>query len=190
MRGLLIRTDQEPVIIDIQQDEYGSTLHALQKEVGGNIEAFPVLFGEGIALYVNEDGLATCPPNRAVYATKAMEKEGYLSQMDFAHVAKEGELYTILFGNIVAVGFDPETGDDRGLTYDEVEQVNDYFTKVSPPGSGLMEALAIQQVAHRDDRTQEGHVSLKETARDAKNAADHLGGERGAAEPELDRNGR
>lgn len=74
MRGLLIRTDQEPVIIDIQQDEYGSTLHALQKEVGGNIEAFPVLFGEGIALYVNEDGLATCPPNRAVYATKAMEK--------------------------------------------------------------------------------------------------------------------
>ena len=53
-----------------------------------------------------------------------------------------------------------------------------------------MEALAIQQVAHRDDRTQEGHVSLKETARDAKNAADHLGGERGAAEPELDRNGR
>lgn len=41
MRGLLIRTDREPVIIDIEQDEYGSTLDALQKEVGGNIEASP-----------------------------------------------------------------------------------------------------------------------------------------------------
>lgn len=179
MRGLLIRTDREPVIIDIEQDEYGSTLDALQKEVGGNIEAFSPLFGEGIDLYVNEDGLATCLPNRAVYATKEMEQEGYLSQMDFSHVAKEGELYTILFGDIVAVGFDPETGDNRGLTYEEVEQVNAYFTKVSPPGSGLMEVLAIQQGVCRGSHAQEKHVSLKETTEDARNAADRLSCERG-----------
>ncbi len=190
MRGLLIRTDREPVIIDIEQDEHGSTLHALQKEVGGNIEAFSPLFGEGIDLYVNEDGLSICPPNRAIYATKAMEEEGYLSQMDYSHVAKEGELYTILFGDIVAVGFDPETGDSRSLTCDEVEQVNAYFTKVSPPGSGLMEALAIQQGAHRDNQTRDGRVSLKETLWDAKSAADRLDEECGADEPEHDRDGR
>lgn len=96
MRGLLIRTDRKPVTIDIEKDENGSTLDSLQHLVGGNIEAFPVLFEEGIDLYVNEDGLTTCPPNRAIYATKAMEEEGYLSQMDYSHVAKEGELYTIL----------------------------------------------------------------------------------------------
>lgn len=72
MRGLLIQTDREPVVIDIQRDEGGSTLHSLQNLVGGNIEAFSPLFGEGIDLYVNEDGLSTCPPNRAVYATKEM----------------------------------------------------------------------------------------------------------------------
>lgn len=184
MRGLLIQTDREPVVIDIQRDEGGSTLHSLQNLVGGNIEAFSPLFGEGIDLYVNEDGLSTCPPNRAVYATKEMEQEGYLSQMDYSHVAKEGELYTILHGDIVAVGFDPETGDNRGLTYDEVEQVNDYFTKVSPPGSGLSEVLALLRGAHWEDHGHEEHASLKKTAEDAKNAADHLEAERGQDAPE------
>lgn len=190
MRGLLIQTDREPVIIDIERDEHGSTLDALQKLVGGNIEVFSPLFGEGIDLYVNEDGLSTCPPNRAVYATKAMEEEGYLSQMDYSHVAKEGELYTILFGDIMAVGFDPETGDNRDLTEGEVEQVNDYFTKVSPPGSGLMAALAIRQGARRDDRTQEAHVSLKETTEAARNAADRLDGEHGPDAPARGGDGR
>lgn len=184
MRGLLIRTDREPVVIDIEQDEHGSTLHALQKEVGGNIEAFSPLFGEGIDLYVNEDGLSICPPNRAIYATKAMEEEGYLSQMDYSHVAKEGELYTVLFGDIVAVGFDPETGENRSLTDEEVGEVSSYFTKASGPGSGLMEVLAIQQGAYRDARSQDGRASLKETAQDARNAADRLGDAHGPDTPE------
>lgn len=186
MRGLLIQTDREPVIIDIERDEHGSTLDALQKLVGGNIEVFSPLFGEGIDLYVNEDGLATCPPNRAVYATKAMEEEGYLSQMDFSHVAKEGELYTVLFGDIVAVGYDLETGENRSLTDEEVGEVSGYFTKVSGPGSGLMEALAILQGAYRDDRdrTPEGRASLRETAQEARNAADRLGDEHRPDMPE------
>lgn len=74
MKGMLIPTNGNPVEIDIKVDEEGSTLHDLQRLVGGNIEPFDVIFGEGISLYVNEEGLFTCPPNRAVYATKGMEE--------------------------------------------------------------------------------------------------------------------
>lgn len=64
MKGMLIPTNGNPVEIDIKVDEEGSTLHDLQRLVGGNIEPFDVIFGEGISLYVNEEGLFTCPPNR------------------------------------------------------------------------------------------------------------------------------
>ena len=84
MKGMLIPTNGNPVEIDIEVDEAGSTLHDLQRLVGGNIEPFDVIFGEGISLYVNEEGLFTCPPNRAVYATKGMEEAGYLSMMDYS----------------------------------------------------------------------------------------------------------
>lgn len=64
MKGMLIPTNGNPVEIDIEVDETGSTLHDLQRLVGGNIESFDVIFGEGTSLYVNEEGLFTCPPNR------------------------------------------------------------------------------------------------------------------------------
>lgn len=71
MKGMLIPVDGEPKEIDIEQDNEGSTLDSLQRLVGGNIEPFDVIFGDGISVYVNEEGLFTCPPNRAIYATKA-----------------------------------------------------------------------------------------------------------------------
>lgn len=92
MKGMLIPTNGNPVEIDIEVDETGSTLHDLQRLAGGNIESFDVIFGEGTSLYVNEEGLFTCPPNRAVYATKGMEEAGYLSMMDYSSPVKEGEL--------------------------------------------------------------------------------------------------
>lgn len=58
MKGMLIPTNGNPVEIDIKVDEEGSTLHDLQRLVGGNIEPFDVIFGEGISLYVNEEGLS------------------------------------------------------------------------------------------------------------------------------------
>lgn len=58
MKGMLIPTNGNPVEIDIEVDETGSTLHDLQRLVGGNIEPFDVIFGEGISLYVNEEGLS------------------------------------------------------------------------------------------------------------------------------------
>ena len=133
MKGMLIPTNGNPVEIDIEVDETGSTLHDLQRLVGGNIEPFDVIFGEGISLYVNEEGLFTCPPNRAVYATKGMEEAGYLSMMDYSSPVKEGELYSILCGDLVAVGFDFETGENRDLSSDEMFRVADYFTEVSKP---------------------------------------------------------
>lgn len=58
MKGMLIPTNGNPVEIDIKVDEEGSTLHDLQRLVGGNIEPFDVIFGEGISLYVNEEVIA------------------------------------------------------------------------------------------------------------------------------------
>lgn len=151
MKGMLIPTNGNPVEIDIEVDETGSTLHDLQRLVGGNIEPFDVIFGEGISLYVNEEGLFTCPPNRAVYATKGMEEAGYLSMMDYSSPVKEGELYSILCGDLVAVGFDFETGENRDLSADEMSRVADYFTEVSKPGSGIEEVIAIRMGQRREE---------------------------------------
>lgn len=120
-----------PEEIDLALDERGSALGSLQKAVGGCIEPFNILFNGGIDLYINDEGLFTCPPNRAIYATEAMEETGYLSQLDYATPVKEGELYTILHGDIVAVGYDPNTGSSRDLTDDEMREVTEYFTNHS-----------------------------------------------------------
>ena len=184
MKGVLIPTDGAPRPIDIQKDSDGSALHSLQQLVGGNIEAFPVIFGDDICVYVNEEGLYNCPPNRAVYATQGMEEAGYISQLDYDHAVKEGELYTVLFGDLVAVGYDPETGEDRDLTDSEVATVSAYFTKVSTPGSGFREVLAIQSGAYR--RASEERVTLKEEAESSREAADSLSAERTSEEPNRD----
>lgn len=184
MKGVLIPTDGAPRPIDIQKDSDGSALHSLQQLVGGNIEAFPVIFGDDICVYVNEEGLYNCPPNRAVYATQGMEEAGYISQLDYDHAVKEGELYTVLFGDLVAVGYDPETGENRDLTDSEVATVSDYFTKVSTPGSGFREVLAIQSGTYR--RASEERVTLKEEAESSREAADSLSAERTSEEPNRD----
>lgn len=184
MKGVLIPTDGAPRPIDIQKDSDGLALHSLQQLVGGNIEAFPVIFGDDICVYVNEEGLYNCPPNRAVYATQGMEEAGYISQLDYDHAVKEGELYTVLFGDLVAVGYDPETGEDRDLTDSEVATVSDYFTKVSTPGSGFREVLAIQSGAYR--RASEDRVTLKEEAESSREATDSLSAERTSEEPNRD----
>lgn len=184
MKGVLIPTDGAPRPIDIQKDSDGSALHSLQQLVGGNIEAFPVIFGDDICVYVNEEGLYNCPPNRAVYATQGMEEAGYISQLDYDHAVKEGELYTVLFGDLVAVGYDPETGEDRDLTDSEVATVSDYFTKVSTPGSGFREVLAIQSGAYR--RASEERVTLKGEAEAMRSASDALSGEHGTDAPQRD----
>lgn len=123
----------------------GSTLKPLQALVGGNIETFDIAFGEEVSLYVNEEGLFTCPPNRAIFATEEMAKAGYLSQLDYSKVVEMGDFYTVLNGDIVAVGFDPETGESRSLTDGETARVEGYFAVISRPGSG---AKAVDDIRH------------------------------------------
>ena len=87
----------------------------------------------------------TCPPNRAIFATEEMAKAGYLSQLDYSKVVEMGDFYTVLNGDIVAVGFDPETGESRSLTDGETARVEGYFTVISRPGSG---AKAVDDIRH------------------------------------------
>lgn len=93
---------------------------------------------------VNDDGTSEFGPNRAIYATRAMEERGYLSQIDYRHVPAEGELYTILHGQIVALGFEPDSGASVSLTEEQAETVTEYFTETSPAGSGLLENLRLR----------------------------------------------
>lgn len=65
IRAMLIATGEPPREVTLLPDKNGSTLRPLQALVGGNIEAFDIAFGETVSLYVNEEGLFTCPPNRA-----------------------------------------------------------------------------------------------------------------------------
>lgn len=113
IRAMLIATGEPPREVTLLPDKNGSTLKPLQALVGGNIETFDIAFGEEVSLYVNEEGLFTCPPNRAIFATEEMAKAGYLSQLDYSKVVEMGDFYTVLNGDIVAVGFDPETGESR-----------------------------------------------------------------------------
>lgn len=178
MKGMLIPVDGRPMEVAIHPDGHGSHLHALQELVGGDIEPLNVVFGEEVSLYVNDEGLYSCPPNRAVYATRGMEEAGYVSQMDYSTVVREGDPYCILFGDIVAVGFDPETGEDRDLTEAEATTVTDYFTHVSPPDSGMREVRAIQsRIPHEDVNHADGAPSLSETAAESRSASSALSGE-------------
>lgn len=144
IRAMLIATGEPPREVTLLPDKNGSTLKPLQALVGGNIETFDIAFGEGVSLYVNEEGLFTYPPNRAIFATEEMAKAGYLSQLDYSKVVEMGDFYTVLNGDIVAVGFDPETGESRSLTDGESARVEGYFTVISEPGSGEKAVDAIR----------------------------------------------
>jgi hypothetical protein len=110
----------------------------LQVCVGGPIEAAGYIFCDEPAVYVNVEGILGASletANRAVYATRQMAEAGYLSQMDFSHAVAEGKLYSIVFGDMVWVGFDPETGENRDITDAESERVVERFGGVESIGS-------------------------------------------------------
>lgn len=128
IRAMLIATGEAPREVTLLPDKNGSTLKSLQALVGGNIETFDIAFGEEVSLYVNEEGLFTCPPNRAIFATEEMAKAGYLSQLDYSKVVEMGDL-----------------GESRSLTDGETARVEGYFTVISRPGSG---AKAVDDIRH------------------------------------------
>lgn len=185
MKGVLIPTDGAPRPIDIQKDSDSSVLSSLQRLVGGNIEAFPVIFGDNICVYVNEEGLYNCPPNRAVYATHGMEEAGYISQIDYSHTVKEGELYTVLFGDLVAVGYDPDTTDVHDILTDEqIAHIEEWADALS--AKDVLPKAAF--VAH-DPTYKKPHdepVSLADEAKASRSASEALADEVGVDIPQHD----
>ena len=130
----------------LEADSDGGFLRGLQGCVGGFIEPASYIFEDAPAVYVNEEGLLGASidtANRAIYATRRMAEMGYLSQMDYSHAVEEGELYSIVFGNMVCVGFDPETGEDRDITDTEVERVVERFGSAESIESGAVEYLRL-----------------------------------------------
>lgn len=81
--------------------------------------------------------------NRAVYADKAMEDAGFLSQLDFRTPVREGDLYAIVFGDMVFTGLDPETGGSRDISPEERERVRERFGGAESIDSGASELLSV-----------------------------------------------
>lgn len=143
MRALLIGIDDVREI-DIEQDsETGSCYRSLRNAVGGLIEPFTPLYGPEVTLYVNDNGIAEgCRPNRAVYANRRMVEAGYLSMIGGASyrgaerdgIVREGELYAILYGPIVAIGYDPMADEYLPLTDEQAEAVKRDFGENAPMG--------------------------------------------------------
>lgn len=142
MKAALIPVGGKPRLINIESDE-GSYLHSLQNLVGGLIEPYDVLYGSSPLLWVNEEGLYTQAPNRAIYANEHSVSEGYLSSESWTEVVKLGELMTVLHGDIVAVSYDfDEYGEEieRDITDEEFNQLCKDFDEVN---SGELEEFRI-----------------------------------------------
>ena len=138
---------EEPRLVEIEADGDGSFLTAMKGLVGGWIEHFDSPFFGRPTLVVNDSGLVDgLPPNRAVWATAEMAEAGYLSTLDYSHVAEEGELYGILFGPILAVSYD-EDGEERDISDDEWAAVVREFGGYAGMLSGRQAALAVREGA-------------------------------------------
>lgn len=135
MKALLIPVGEEPREVEVEG------LADLQELVGGTIDAVGWVFDDSPTLYVNEEGKVNgMLPNRAVYVT---EKEDGCQKWDGGTWA-EGEVIDILFGPIVAIGFDPRTGEDRGITPEDAGRVRERFSgSVEADNSGAIEYLKI-----------------------------------------------
>lgn len=138
---------EDPVEMRIPAEEDGSTLRPLQELVDGNIEL--VRLFDGIDVYVNDCGLWEQPANRALFATRDLDLPigELINIVDGRSIVEEGDLFSVLFGSIVAVGYDPETGESRSLTAGEAERVRRYFTEVSPAFSGPVAVEAVRMGA-------------------------------------------
>lgn len=143
---MVVPVGREPELKTLESDENGSFLKALQGCVGGLIESLPRLFDDAPAGYCNEEGALGATfldANRAVYADKAMEDAGFLSQLDFRTPVREGDLYAIVFGDMVFTGLDPDTGESRDISPEERERVRERFSGAESIDSGASELLSL-----------------------------------------------
>lgn len=179
VRGLLIPVGEKPREVLIDKDE---SLSEMQGYVHGNVDVLSVL-GDGIDLWINDEGLFNgSMPNRAIYATKSMEKTGYLDQLTFSHPVQEGELYTIICGDFIALACDEE-GAISSLPRETIDSLKETF---DDPMTGYNEWMRIKNGGERNrnpsvhDRVQNSHeapvppCSLADEVKDMQRAANEL----------------
>ena len=140
--------------VELKPDNEGSYLKALQRQVEGWIEYVPWAANGRTHLIVNEEGLFRCRPNRVLFQTSEMVKEGYGSQLT-GQAAEEDEAVLILFGPVLAVAFDETVDEDgcpdevyRDITEDEIAEVESYCKPAGTPAVWLVKAGA--PLPHRE----------------------------------------
>ena len=146
IRIVVIEPGRDPYLKEVEPEGHeASYLSAFQSEVGGNVEAYNVLWGDEPLIYVNEEFLFNgSQPNRAIYANDHMEREGYLSQMDYTSVVKRGDLYGLICGTFIAVSYDVNTGKPRDISIEEWLEVCATFAGIRSVLSGGVEATKLQ----------------------------------------------
>lgn len=175
-RAVLVPVDSDPVAIGITSGQ------DIMNHVGGFFDEatgnMPCDRGKGIvpldvfpfnvSIYVNGRTISSnrslsvcqpnCQPNRAFYATESMEKEGCRSSIDGKPVVA-GLPMSVLYGNIVVNGFNPDRACDRSLTDGEMMDVMNYFQRESPRDSGREVALIVQNGLYGELRESLTHDS-------------------------------
>lgn len=135
MKAILVPVGNDPRIVEVEGYK------DIQRYVGGNIDAAGWIFDNSPAVYVNDEGkLGRFQPNRAVYARP--EDEGKMT-WDGGTVRK-GQCLDIISGDFICIGFDPETGEDRDVSEEEIARVRDAFAGPGSIDSGVMEVMAIR----------------------------------------------
>lgn len=155
IQAVLVPVGFDPVAIEINgAQDIMSHVGGIIDEASGYLPPDALPFN--LSMYVNDEGLYSCQPNRAFYATESMEHEGYYSAIDGKPVVS-GLPSSLLFGNIVITGFNPETGEDKSLSAGEMMDTMNYFQRDSPRGSGREVALIVQNGLYGELRQSLSH---------------------------------
>lgn len=175
-RAVLVPVGSDPVAIEIGSgQDIMNHVGGFFDEATGNMpcdrgigivpsDVFPF----NVSIYVNGRTISpnrslsvcqpNCQPNRALYATESMEKEGCRSSVDGKPVVA-GLPMSVLYGNIVVNGFNPARAVDRSLTNGEMMDVMNYFQRESPRDSGREVALIVQNGLYGELRESLSHDS-------------------------------
>lgn len=175
-RAVLVPVGSDPVAIGIDSgQDIMNHVGGFFNEATGNMPCdrgkgiVPLdVFPFNVSIYVNGRTISpnrslsvpqpNCQPNRAFYATESMEKEGCHSSVDGKPVVA-GLPMSVLYGNIVVNGFNPDRACDRSLTDGELMDVMNYFQCESPRGSGREVALIVQNGLYGELRESLTHDS-------------------------------
>lgn len=151
LRVMVVPCMGEPYEKVLEADSCGGLLGGLQECVGGYIEPMPFVFDDEPSVYCNENGKfdPSCRPNRAIWVTEDMAASGWASPSDPTRPAEVGELIDIAYGDLVCVGFDPETGRDRDISDREMARVRERFGGKASIMSGEVESARMRVASAR-----------------------------------------